>query len=313
MTDSATQARRKKAKDDDADVSRPELGEIVTELDKAVVETSEWLSRFHRSALCKVKPDPDLIAPDPAGHTEFGTWYAEREGTGIFDQPAFADLAVAHQSLLSHASIIARRAWRDDRVPVEEYDSLHEKHRDFNDKARRMARAFRAALSDLDPLTGTHTRQGMERDLAREQQRANRSHQPVCLALADIDHFKKVNDTYGHQTGDRVLTAVTRILMDSLRPYDSIYRYGGEEFLLCLPETSEADARATLDRVRHHIEAAIMQAEDGSEFSVTCSFGIAKLEPRQPLRSIIEHADQALYKAKDSGRNQVCAWSAGDM
>jgi diguanylate cyclase len=294
----------------DMALSRRDLEVIVRELDRAAVETAEWLARFHRSAVCKVQPDPDLVADSPAAATRFGLWYAEHKERGLFDQPAFEDLSAAHHALYAHAAILAKRAWKDDRVPVEEYDALLFKITSFNEQAARLSRAFRAALSDLDPLTGTHTRQSMERDLAREQNRALRTGQPCCIALADIDHFKHVNDTYGHIVGDRVLAAVTRLLMDSLRPYDSIFRFGGEEFLLCLPDTGPEDARRILDRVRRRIEAEPMTDADGTTFHVTTSFGVAQIAPRRPVTEITDRADRALYLAKRDGRNQVRVWTA---
>ena len=296
--------------DSDGAASRADLEEIVTRLDQATEETARWLARFHRSAVCKVAPDPDLIAEDAHAGTRFGRWYAERRGSSVFDQDAFVQLATAHRAVFSHAGILGRRAWRDDRVPVVEYDALVEKVDAFNEQARRLAKAFRAALSDLDPLTGTQNRVSMERDLKREQQRAFRTAQPCCVALVDIDHFKKVNDTHGHLAGDRVLAAVTRMLIDSLRPYDSIYRFGGEEFLLCLPDTGPEDARSVLERIRKRIASMAMEVGGAASLSITVSIGVAQMQPRRPIEEITDRADRALYQAKENGRNQVRVWTA---
>ena len=295
----------------DMALSRAELEEALEALDQAAVETQEWLARFHRSAVCKVRPEDTLVADDAAAETRFGQWYAERPADdAVLEQPAFAGLVATHRALYDHGAILARRAWKDDSVPAAEYDAFVEKARAFDEQARRLSRAFRTALSDLDPLTGTHNRQSMERDLAREQNRVMRTGQPCSVALADVDHFKRVNDTWGHLTGDRVLAAVTNLLIDSLRPYDSIFRFGGEEFLLCLPDTGPEEARVILERVRRKVEALEMRADDGSRFQVTVSFGIAQMSPRRPVKEITERADRALYAAKEAGRNQVRVWTA---
>lgn len=296
--------------DSDRAASRADFEEIVGRLEQATVETAQWLARFHRSAVCKVAPDEALLADNAHAETDFGRWYSERKGTGVFDQDAFVALAATHQALFSHAGILGRRAWRDDRVPVEEYDALVDKTNAFNEQARRLAKAFRAALSDLDPLTGTQNRGGMERDLKREQQRALRTSQPCSVALVDIDHFKKVNDGHGHLAGDRVLAAVTRMLIDSLRPYDSIYRFGGEEFLLCLPDTGPEDSRSVLERIRKRIASMAIDVGGSEALSVTVSIGIAQMAPRRPIDEITDRADRALYMAKESGRNQVRVWTA---
>jgi diguanylate cyclase len=297
-----------------AAASRLDLQEIVEELGYAAEETARWMALFHRSAVCKTEPDPGLIVEAAHETTRFGRWYAGRQGSGVFDQEAFQALAATHEALFNHVGILARRAWRDDKVPVGEYDALLAKIEAFDDQSRRLAKAFRAALSDLDPLTGVQTRGNMERDLKREQQRTLRTAQPCCLALVDIDHFKNVNDQHGHLIGDQVLGVVTRMLEDSLRPYDSIYRFGGEEFLVCLPDAGPEEARLVLERIRGNIgamEIEIATAETLAQtLSVTVSVGVAQMAPRRPIGEIIERADRALYVAKSSGRDQVRVWTA---
>lgn len=290
--------------------SRMDLQEIVEELDRAAEETAHWLALFHRSAVCKTQPDPRLVVDGAHEATRFGRWYAERRGSGVFDQEAFQALEATHEALYNHVGILARRAWLDDKVPVVEYDALLAKIDAFKEQSRRLAKAFRAALSDLDPLTGVQTRGNMERDLRREQQRALRTSQPCCLTLVDIDYFKKVNDNHGHLVGDQVLAAVTRTLEDSLRPYDSIYRFGGEEFMVCLPDTGPEEARLVLERIRKKIGAMVVDIGDAETLSVTVSVGVAQLAPRRPIEEIIERADKALYVAKESGRDQVRVWTA---
>lgn len=242
--------------------------------------------------------------------SRFGRWYSTNRDDDIFSQPAFASLVGMHQAIYAHAAILAVRGWKDERVPPAEYDALLYKIDSFNEQASRMARAFRAALSDLDPLTGMQTRSTMEKELLREQQRVRRTGRPCCIALADIDRFKSVNDTYGHQAGDRVLARVTRIIEDSLRPYDAIYRYGGEEFLICLPDSNPEESRRVLDRVRRKIEERPVPLDGHDPLTVTVSFGVAQLAPRRRLKEITERADRALYEAKHTGRNRVVVWTA---
>ena len=280
------------------------------ELEAAMEETRQWLALFHRALVCQLRPDPEVVTEDAHRMSRFGRWYSTHRDDDIFSQPAFAMLVGMHQGLYAHAAILAVRGWKDDKIPTEEYDALLHKIDSFNEQAGRMARAFRAALSDLDPLTGTNTRMTMEKELMREQQRMRRSGRPCSIAIADIDRFKSVNDTYGHQAGDRVLARVTRIIEDTLRPYDSIYRFGGEEFLICLPDTAPEDARRVLDRVRTTISETPVPIDNGDSLSVTVSFGVAQLVPRRKLNELMERADRALYEAKNNGRDQVVVWTA---
>lgn len=283
---------------------------IVTAIEKALREVDDRLARFHRSAVSKVRPDDDLLTLGAHGNSDFGAWYAERRENPPLDQPAFETMVALHEALLNHLALLAERAWKSDKVPVEEYDALVEKVSAFREQAQRLAKAFQAAISDIDPLTGAQTRQVMQRDLKREVVRARRSGTPACIALADIDHFKAINDTYGHSVGDQVLAGVSTALIDNLRPYDSVYRYGGEEFLICLPETGPEEARRVLERVRANIAKESFATEQGDVVSITVSFGVTLLNPRRPIPEMVERADKALYTAKSEGRNRVEVWRA---
>ncbi|WPZ36114.1 diguanylate cyclase [Thalassobaculum sp. OXR-137] len=283
---------------------------IVNAIEKAVRGVDDRLQRFHRSAISKVRPDEDLLQLGSHGASEFGRWYEDRRQNPPLDQPAFETLVALHEALLNHLALLAERAWKSDKVPVEEYDALLEKVSAFHDHAQRLAKAFQAAISDIDPLTGAQTRQVMQRDLKREIVRVRRSGSPACIALADIDHFKAINDTFGHGVGDQVLASVSTALIDNLRPYDSVYRYGGEEFLLCLPDTGPEEARRVLDRVRARIAKEEFATEDGRTVALTVSFGVTLLNPRRPIPELVERADKALYTAKEQGRNRVEVWRA---
>ncbi len=285
---------------------------IVSAIDRAVAEIDRRMVRFHRSAVAKVAPDEDLTVLGAHGGSEFAAWYEERKETPPLDQPAFEALVAVHEALLNHLALLAERAWKSSKVPVEEYDALLEKVGAFRDQAQRLSKAFQAAISDIDPLTGAQTRQVMQRDLRREMVRARRSGTPVCIALADIDHFKAINDTYGHGAGDQILAAVSTQLIDNLRPYDSVYRYGGEEFLICLPDTGPEEARRVLNRVRTRIARDDLSTSNSDVVAVTVSFGVTLLNPRRPITELMERADKALYAAKQAGRDRVEVWRAED-
>jgi diguanylate cyclase (GGDEF)-like protein len=125
---------------------------------------------------------------------------------------------------------------------------------------------------------------------------------PVAVAMADLDHFKNLNDTYGHETGDRALRLFARVLRDSLRAHDLISRYGGEEFALAFPDCSSVDATRALTTVQTQLDAAITV---GGLPKFTSSFGITEIEPGEELAAALRRADDALLLAKRSGRNQI--------
>lgn len=160
-----------------------------------------------------------------------------------------------------------------------------------------------------DPLTQLHNKRHFNVSLETEMERTRRSQQPTSLILADLDHFKTINDTHGHTTGDRVLVAAASLLKSELRMIDIPCRYGGEEFAIILPSTPLLTAIQVAERLR----GALANAEIGAgaaRLSVTGSFGVASFYPQQqratPL-SLLERADEKLYRAKSEGRNRVCA------
>lgn len=161
-------------------------------------------------------------------------------------------------------------------------------------------------LAELDELTGTYNRRCIMRMLGDEIIRAQRLNHPCSVALIDLDWFKRINDTFGHPTGDEVLRTFAITMFANIRTIDRFGRYGGEEFLLLLPETAEDAAMRMLDRLR-----LIVSDLDWSAFSqgmmVTISAGVATLEANETPDSLLARADSALYAAKGGGRNRIAA------
>ncbi len=163
-------------------------------------------------------------------------------------------------------------------------------------------------LSKQDSLTGLANRRELDRFLALEFERAWRNNRPLCVVLADLDHFKSVNDRCSHAIGDDVLRIVSRILLDGCRAIDVVARYGGEEFAVVLPETEIADAHLLCERLREQV-AAYPWGTIHPLLAVTCSFGIADNRARTIIMDhdkLLDAADERLYEAKRQGRDRVC-------
>lgn len=164
---------------------------------------------------------------------------------------------------------------------------------------------FEQAAS-VDALTGLHNRRWMMESFPRAVQRCERDIAPLCLVMADIDHFKRFNDAHGHLMGDAALRLVAERLADCLRAQDLIARYGGEEFAILLPHTTTAEGMKVAERLRTAVEEAqVAIGRDGSPESVTISCGVAPLGLEATLDALIAAADRALYRAKEGGRNRV--------
>ncbi|MCY1269398.1 putative diguanylate cyclase AdrA [compost metagenome] len=182
----------------------------------------------------------------------------------------------------------------------------------ISDRYQNMLRDLNVALREAsthDALTGIANRRLLMERLREESQRTQRNGHSYVLAMLDVDHFKQVNDTWGHEIGDRLLVEIGSALQAALRPYDLCGRWGGEEFLLLLPETRMAEAGPIIQRVRDDIRN--MSVRIGTDtLSVTASFGVAEFSPGENYSQTLNRADAALLEAKRGGRDR-CVFSDG--
>ena len=164
-------------------------------------------------------------------------------------------------------------------------------------------------LANTDALTGVLNRRAFMERMKEEIHRSRRENTPLSLLLADIDYFKRINDSYGHQVGDLVLRRFADQLTMSSRPYDFTARYGGEEFVVCLPGADLSQAMSAAERIRERVEEmGIMLPDISQSIRITASFGAAssRVGLDESVDSIIGRADHAMYTAKNDGRNRVC-------
>lgn len=158
-----------------------------------------------------------------------------------------------------------------------------------------------ATTAITDPLTGAYNRNMLNVTLPSEMERARRHNAPLAIILLDIDHFKRVNDTHGHQVGDRTLVWLTQRIRSQLREADLLFRWGGEEFMVVTPNTDLAAACLVADRMRREIEQSPLEPAG----TITCSLGCSQFCTDDTTDTFIQRADRALYAAKDNGRNCV--------
>ncbi len=164
--------------------------------------------------------------------------------------------------------------------------------------------------SHRDALTGLANRRALAIEFDRARKHASQGETPITVAMLDLDHFKEINDTYGHVAGDEVLKRLASVLPRVLRGSDFVCRWGGEEFVLVLPETDEAQAAIVVEKVLAALRSERF-GEDGSGFQVTLSAGVAAVPPDASLDDVVAEADRRLYRAKSAGRNRVVSTAGG--
>jgi diguanylate cyclase len=159
-------------------------------------------------------------------------------------------------------------------------------------------------MAHTDPLTALPNRRGLDVALSRELARARRTGATLCLAVLDIDHFKRINDKFGHAVGDEALKHLANVLKPAVRETDTFARFGGEEFVLVLPDTPLPDAEFTLNRLLRTLERAPLSAA-GTQVPVRFSAGLAQWAAQESAEQLMTRADQAMYAAKHAGRGRV--------
>ncbi|HWU85156.1 MAG TPA: GGDEF domain-containing protein, partial [Rhodocyclaceae bacterium] len=187
-------------------------------------------------------------------------------------------------------------------------DKLARQYQELEESKRRIEKlAIQLREQSIrDGLTQLHNRRYFDEQSSRLFQHAARYGRPFSVMIADIDHFKKINDTYSHAMGDEVLRRIGEILSTKVRASDLVARYGGEEFVVAFPETDLAQAHETCEALRKRIEAYPWQ-ELHPDLKVTMSIGLSSDARARDIHAILEEADNLLYRAKHGGRNQVCS------
>jgi diguanylate cyclase (GGDEF)-like protein len=167
--------------------------------------------------------------------------------------------------------------------------------------SRSEALGFAVSRSMFDDLTGAGTRKLFHLIFRQTLTRIKRNNTPAALILIDIDHFKDVNDTYGHLKGDAILKAFTRIVQEQIRKSDTLTRWGGEEFMIIAPDTDITHARKLAEKLRRTLQVHTFETVG----EITASFGITQVDPEDTEESAVRRADEALYRAKENGRNRI--------
>jgi diguanylate cyclase len=276
--------------------------------------------------------------PKPEAATETGqTARLAADTQPARDGPILEEIARVLGFIRTHADANASFATALDRAKVELQDGLkaeqvrtvisyliveNDKMRNHTaelqrnlETSRRQIERLKSHLADAeeqglsDPLTGLRNRRSFDIMLASQVASARNSTQPLCLIIADIDHFKSINDRYGHPTGDEVLKWFAKILSSNVKGRDTVARYGGEEFAIILPQTTLENAVTIASQVKAQLNAQYWQkpGAPNTMLRVTSSFGVAQLTNGEGTSGLIARADTKLYEAKAQGRNRVAA------
>lgn len=286
-----------------------ELLSALRELDAGIHKHTAWLKVLHRSLVCNSASNTEDMMEDAHCRCQFGLWYYGQPHPELRGDGSFELIGTLHHGVHESARMLLLKSRDGQKISPEEYNQFMDAALQFKFEVGKLQASIINQVCVVDHLTGVWNRSSMQHKLEEEHERMMRNDQACCVCMMDLDNFKQVNDAYGHPAGDLVLQAATQLLNNRLRKYDSVFRYGGEEFLLCLPSTTIEDAQALMERLRSELAALPIELKGKGTIHVSASFGLATMSPDENIASTIEHADHALLCAKANGRNLVCVWN----
>ncbi|MBF0108597.1 MAG: diguanylate cyclase [Magnetococcales bacterium] len=297
---------------DGIDLTVVESRSLMHRIEVAMVSHEEWLARLYRVLICGGSLGEEYTASDAHDRCKFGQWLRKmcQYNPKLESFPLVVDIAFLHRRMHEAVQDLLRyhaSPNMDRDILARMYDEVIAKKMAFRWLVAALDHLICYQILHTDPLTNTLGREKLLATLNREiADVAKNPQRESLIAMVDIDYFKKINDTYGHLAGDRVLIEVTRFIKANLRPTDLVFRYGGEEFVLFLSNTSLSRAGNLLDRLRQRLSSYEISTTPLSfPLTITASFGVTRLTPHESVQDQLERADGAMYQAKKQGRNCV--------
>lgn len=284
------------------------IAEAVAELDQALYMHEEWSEEISAALICHMKPDERDIRPDAHRLCRFGQWYYGTDSNALRNQTGFTEVETEHRRMHEFAASLLRASADGRQIAPQDYQRFVSAMKRTRLEIQTLKRQLEISLYNIDPLTGVPGRVEMLRKVREQQDFVARGVHACAVAMLDVDCFKAVNDTYGHSVGDSVLVDICRHIQSNLRSYDMVFRYGGEEFLLCLPNLDAPAGHDICERLRAELETTPHHSSAGERFPVTVSIGVTALDPALPVEEAIDRADRALLSAKARGRNRTVLW-----
>ena len=263
-----------------------------------------WLHNLNKALLVDGIPLDNYLHEKGHESCEFGKWIESQSILGTV-MTGFDELVHLHKTMHDCSYKIAHQKLTSGAISENDYEEFTNTQCQLFNLISSLREGLNAADLLFDPLTQIFSRQVMDSIIKHELERMKRGQYPCALAMLDIDHFKKVNDKYGHQSGDMTLVSCANTIKSSIRAYDNVFRFGGEEFLILLPNTEVSKAENIINRIRIDIFELSIPIEGESSIHITVSAGVTEINTSDDISFSISKADKALYGAKKSGRNRV--------
>ncbi len=286
--------------------SAEEISEMPQRLDEAMQWHLAWSQRLLRCALLGEAPAEDMLQANAHQLCEFGRWFGPISTRLQQIEPLCVhNLDVAHTNMHRAIRELYLAVLEKRHVDSYWFEAFEHNQAAMVQELAQLKEQFVRVRAQSDPLTGLPLRHGLDTLFSVRQNDAERSGNALFIALADADHFKKINDRHGHPTGDAALAHLAKTLKSALRGNDQVLRYGGEEFMLIFLSTDNEAAGHVAERLLELVRASPMPLPDGQMLHLTISIGMTRALLHDSLESAVRRADVALYQAKRRGRDRL--------
>ncbi|WP_124950624.1 diguanylate cyclase domain-containing protein [Sulfuriferula thiophila] len=284
------------------------LQAALKQLKQAVYNHELWHKELTRTIIGRLPCEQRDLAHNAHHYCCLGLWFYQQAPATLRDHPDFAPLRAAHKHIHESAALLLTKLTTEATITLSDYDKFNIGLEQFRLEVKTLEREIEGILYNRDPLTGAETQHAMTTELHKLSEQVRSNIQTCSIAVMNLDHMKHLNDTYGHDIGDRALSVAVRYVVDQLRPYDRVFRLNHEKFLISMPGTDLQTSYAAIERIRHKLQTLAVAYDGPKPIFVTGSFGLALLEADASPEQTVQQADQAMYAAKSAGRNCTRIW-----
>jgi diguanylate cyclase len=278
---------------------------FIAEFDAAIEAHMEWSRRILRCAVLHISPGEDVMTPMAHTLCRFGRWFASNiQIFEVIDAGSVRRIEAAHKTMHDAIRTICTDVINGKPGQIADLESFEQTQSELLTLLANLKTFLLSHAIQIDPLTDLPLRHNIETDFILCRKDASRNKTLLYIALIDIDFFKRINDTFGHPTGDIVLRQVAALLKHTLRGNDHLYRYGGEEFLWLMRCNSAEEAEHSARRTIIAIRSTPVMISGAPPLSLTITLGLTQVGEKEDLVSAIKRADVALYKGKNAGRDR---------
>ena len=283
----------------------PELENFITELDAAVEAHMSWTRRVMRCAVLHTPPGEDVLSPSAHTLCRFGRWFMSKQSD--FEKMSSQNtqrLIAVHQSMHDAIRSICANVLAGRPAQSAHLDVFEQTQAELIELLAEFKTQFLATAVRHDHLTGLPLRYGLEQEFIQLQKLCRRNKLLLYVVMIDVDHFKLVNDNYGHSVGDIALRHLVDTIKRNIRPGEPLYRFGGEEFLLLMQTQSPEEAASAAKRLINVVRDAPVLIPQNKPLAMTITIGLSLAGQDEKLDSVIERADRALFEGKRAGRDR---------